>query len=75
MTWNDDRPYRRSLYRRIVPDHPHGFTWPTIRSILNDSQLRQFEVYMDGQTQGLGDMGEGVVYEEDLRRFLRGVTL
>lgn len=54
------------------PDSPLGYTWPYIEARLTPEQIEELTNWLRGQTMGVDKNGNGVVYADDLERWLRG---
>lgn len=54
------------------PDSPLGYTWPYIEARLTPEQVEELTNWLSGQTMGMDKNGNGVVYADDMERWLRG---
>lgn len=45
-----------------------------IKAVLRPKEFKRFQKFMEGQTIGIGADGVGMVFENDLLRFINGLS-
>lgn len=55
-----------------APRHEYGYPWSQLEDILDLQDLARLRLWLEGQTMTWNEKtGEGVVYGDDLRRFVQ----